>query len=73
VLVAKLVEKLRPGITSSTDGLSKEATSMIMAYVKDLLDGAEEDIKAQQVGYCDISCMARSSLRHTSVAARDRP
>lgn len=41
VLVAQLVERLRPGITSATDGLSSQSTDYIIAKLKDLLDGRD--------------------------------
>jgi hypothetical protein len=42
VLVGKLVEVFRPGVTSATDGLSDNATRMILDKLKDILDGSDE-------------------------------
>lgn len=47
VLVSKLVERFRPGITTATDGLSTNATQRIMDKLKDLLDGRDPETGAQ--------------------------
>lgn len=47
-LVLRLVDRLRPGITSATDGLSDDATRIIMEFVHDLVGGDE----AKQVIQC---------------------
>lgn len=58
VLVERLLERFRPGVTSATDGLSVSATRQILDLLKDLLDGRDEDEAAavsQQVQQLQVS------------------
>jgi hypothetical protein len=46
VLVAKLVELLRPGITSATDNLSTSATDQVLEQLRAMLKDEEETAAA---------------------------
>jgi hypothetical protein len=43
-LVEKLLAQIKPGIITTTDGLSSNAAETIMAKLRDWLDGEDEEI-----------------------------
>lgn len=69
VLVAQLVERFRPGITSATDGLSGQATDYIIAKLKDLLDGRDPVTGEVDTAAADGASQGIAQLQVEEVAA----
>eukprot|EP00775_Hariotina_reticulata_P012805 gene12805-12933_t len=73
VLVAQLVERFRPGITSATDGLSSQATDYIIAKLKDLLDGRDPVTGEVDMAAADGASQGIAQLQVEEVAAETEP